>query len=148
MEDVDLVVDTSPNLDEFRTLLIQASLLSSLQDVLGLGPPQLDENTAHRNRIVKILDTLQTRRNESGVPTFTFVHLPGPHVPLVLHADGSPIEPQELSKFGTAPEFSDLPDEVQISCIHAFYPGHGAGRAACYRSRQSCWIVVGPSRSS
>lgn len=129
IEGLDLEVDSTPYLNEFTGLLIRGSFLSFLQDVLGVA--NLDPESAHRDRVMHILADLQSRPGDPRQPTFTFVHVPAPHEPFVLHADGSLIERQEKERLGFRNTFFYSPHQAQERMYRAFYPGQAqyvAGR--------------------
>jgi hypothetical protein len=66
-----------------RTWLL--SPLGALIPTLYTGPP--------RDRVVHAFDDLSRLGSEErGAPRFTWIHVPAPHLPLVLDAEGRPLE--------------------------------------------------------
>ena len=66
-----------------RTWLL--SPLGALIPTLYTGPP--------RDRVVHAFDDLSRLGSEErGMPRFTWIHVPAPHLPLVLDAEGRPLE--------------------------------------------------------
>ncbi|NMA27316.1 MAG: LTA synthase family protein [Burkholderiales bacterium] len=120
IENLDLEVDSTPHFNEFTGLLIRGSFISFLQDVLGLA--DLDPEVAHRVRVLDILDDLQTRPRAPDRPTFTFAHIPAPHEPFVLRADGSLIPREAKERLGFKNSFYSSPPEAQERMYQAFYP--------------------------
>ncbi len=120
IEGLDVEVDSTPHFNEFTGLLIRGSFISFLQDVLGLA--NLDPEAAHRTRVLDILDDLQTRPGDSDRPTFTFAHVPAPHEPFVLRADGSLIPREAKERLGFKNTFFYSTPEAQERMYRAFYP--------------------------
>lgn len=127
--DLDAEIDSTPHFNEFTGLLIRGSFISFLQDVMGLA--NLDPESSHRDRVLNILDDLETRPGDPHQPTFTFAHVPAPHEPFVLNPDGSLIERAEKERLGFKNSFFYSPPEAQERMYRAFYPGQAqfvAGR--------------------
>ena len=120
IEDLDVEVDSTPHFNEFTGLLIRGSFISFLQDVLGLA--KVDPEAALRSRVLDILEDLQTRPGDSDRPTFTFTHVPAPHEPFVLRADGSLIPREAKERLGFQNTFFYSTPDAQERMYRAFYP--------------------------
>jgi hypothetical protein len=103
IKDADLYLSLGRSLDEFHTLLLDATPLPVIINQLFPKAERPYGYDLHRRRILYAFDTMP-RLARQATPSFIFAHIVAPHMPFVFGEHGEPVTPEGPYRTSMPPE--------------------------------------------